>query len=88
MITKIKSLIWDQQNRNHIQKHNVSEVEVEEVCTGIFKQQPTYNERYLIFGKTIKGRLLTIVLTRKKKGAYYIITARDMSVKERRRFIK
>ena len=85
---KVKSLIWDEWNREHLKEHNVSEEEVEEVCKDILKQQPTYGTRYLIFGKTGKGRLLTIVLAREARGTYYVVTARDMSKRERRQFIK
>lgn len=85
---KIKSLRWDEWNTNHIKRHGVLSEEVEEVCKGIYQQQPTYKNRFLILGKTIKGRALTIVLAKEKLGLYYPITARDMSQKERRRFLK
>lgn len=85
---KIKDLVWNSWNRNHIGKHDVSEQEVEEVCAGKYKNQPTYSNRYLIFGRTKQDRLLTIVLAREKPGIYYVVTARDMSRKERGRFIK
>lgn len=85
---KVKSLIWDEWNRNHIKKHKVSEQEVDEVCKGVYKQQPAYNQRYLIFCRTQKGRRLTVVLARERKEAYYVITARDMSSKERRMFAR
>lgn len=87
-MVRVKSLIWDDWNRNHIKKHNVSEQEVEEVCRGVYKQQPAYNQRYLIFGRTNKGRQLTVVLARERKSRYYVVTARDMSPKERRMFAR
>ncbi len=87
MVIKVKALTWDAENKFHINKHDVSCGEVEEVCGGIYKQQPTYNNRYLIFGKTKNNRLLTVVLARERRGVYYVVTARDMSKKERRRFI-
>lgn len=85
-MVKVKSLIWDDWNRRHIKKHNVSEQEVEEVCKGTYKQQPAYNQRHLILGKTNKGRRLTVILARERKSRYYVVTARDMSQKERRLF--
>lgn len=85
---RIKSLVWDEWNIEHIKKHRVSEKEVEEVCQGVYRQQPTYGGRYLIFGKTAEGRLLTLVLAREQRGKYYVVTARNMSSKERRRFFK
>lgn len=85
---KVKEIVWDEWNVDHIKKHNISITEVEEVCRGHYKQQPSYKNRFLIFGKTLKRRLLTVVLARESKGKYYIITARDMSKKERKVFIK
>lgn len=81
-------MVWDKWNRSHIKKHGVSKDEVEEVCKGTFRQQPSYGNRYLIFGKTRQERLLTIVLARKGREKYYVVTARGMSKKERGRFIK
>jgi len=42
----------------------------------------------LIFGRTKEDRLLTICLAKEANGKYYVVTARDMSKKERREFIK
>lgn len=80
-------MIWGGWNRGHIKKHDVSEDEVEELCKGTYKQQPTYDNRFLIFGRVGK-RLLTVILARESAGKYYVITARDMSKKERKDFIK
>ena len=85
---KIGLLIWDDWNVDHIKKHKVTVNEVESVCQKTFKQQLTYNKRYLIFGKTTTNRLLTIVLAKEIKDKYYVVTARDMSKKERKNFIK
>lgn len=87
-MVKIKDLVWDDWNRSHISRHGVSEQEVEEVCAGKYRNQPTYGNRHLIFGRTKHDRLLTIVLAREKPDIYYVVTARDMSRRERRRFIK
>lgn len=87
-MVKVRTLIWDDWNRSHIKKHNVSEQEVEEVCKGTHKQQPTYNQRHLIFGRTNKRRRLTVVLAKERKETYYVVTARDMSNKERRMFAR
>lgn len=85
-MTRIKQLIWDDWNVEHISGHKVSVDEVEEVCRLSTEALKTYKERLVILGKTKKGRLLTIVLGPKGKGKYYIVTARDMSKKERRIF--
>lgn len=83
----IKNIVWDEWNIDHIKKHHVTTSEVEEICLGIYQDQPTYNDRLMIFGKTTQGRALTVVLSKKLEGKYYIITARDMSTKERRKYL-
>jgi len=86
-VLTIKGLIWNKANRKHIKRHGVKESEVEKVCQGEYKNQPTYGNRLMIFGKTKKGRKLTIVLIEKEHSNYLVITARDMSNKERRYFL-
>jgi len=81
---RIKQLIWGDWNVEHISKHKVGINEVEEVCRFAGKTFKSYKGRLIILGKTQKGRLLTIVLAPEDKGKYYVVTARDMSKKERR----
>ena len=83
---KIRQLIWDDWNIEHVNKHKVKVNEVEEVCKLATKSLKTYKERLIVLGKTKKGRLLTIVLSPEDKDKYYVVTARDMSKKERRFF--
>jgi len=86
-VVVIKALVWDEVNRKHIKKHKISVNEVEDVCRGELKSQSGYQGRIIVLGKTAKGRSLTIVLFRKKAEIYYVVTARDMSKKERRYFL-
>lgn len=81
---KIGQLIWDDWNVEHIKKHKVAMDEVEEVCKTAKKALKAYKGRLLVLGKTKKKRLLTVVLAPEDKGKYYVVTARDMSRKERR----
>lgn len=83
-MARIKQLIWDDWNIEHIKKHKVSIEEVEEACHSGKKPLKTYKGRLVILGKTKKGRLLTVVLAPIEEGKYYIVTARDISKKERR----
>jgi len=82
-MVKIKRLIWDEWNVEHIKRHKVRVNEVEEVCRSAIKVLRAYKERLIILGKTKKGRLLTVVLAPKVKSQYYVVTARNMSRKER-----
>ena len=81
---RIKQLIWDDWNIDHIKKHKVSVDEVEEACKAAKKTLKTYQSRLIVLSRTKKNRLLTIVLAPAGKGKYYLVTARDMSQKERR----
>lgn len=84
MDVNITKLIWDEWNINHISKHKVTPDEVEESLTDehvVFLVSHT--NRVLSLGSSGK-RLLTVVLQQQKsKTHYYVVTARDMAIKER-----
>lgn len=82
-MVKIRQLIWDNWNVRHIKRHKVNENEVEEACRSQLKSFKTYKERLIIFGKTKKGKLLTVILSPEGAKRYYVVTARNMSRKER-----
>ena len=77
-------LAWDEWNREHIKKHDVSE---KEVCQA-FKAKKviieSYKGRLIVVGKTNKSRLLTIILSFEKQKNAYVVSARDSSKKERK----
>ncbi|MBM3209238.1 hypothetical protein FJZ40_03015 [Candidatus Shapirobacteria bacterium] len=81
---KIRQLVWDKWNVSHIKKHKVVINEAEQACQSPKKFLKTYQERLIVLGKTKRGRALTIVLAKKEKGKYYVVTARDTSNRERR----
>ena len=86
---EIGSLVWDAWNVEHLKKHKVSVKEVEEIASFKGKKSlKSYQGRLIILGRTKKKRLLTVVLAKEKQGTYYVVTARDMSKKERRYFLK
>ncbi|MDP2970306.1 MAG: BrnT family toxin [Deltaproteobacteria bacterium] len=83
---KIEKISWDQETVDHISNHLVSPEEVEEV---LFNEDEApiimrgKEGKYLAYGKTHGGRLLLIVWASKYKKTK-IITARDMTEKEKR----
>jgi uncharacterized DUF497 family protein len=83
---KIEKILWDQETVDHIANHLVSPEEVEEV---LFNDVDTplimqgRENKYLAYGKTHGGRLLFIVWAVKYRKTK-IITARDMTEKEKR----
>ncbi len=81
---------WDEGNvnKNRIM-HNVENWECEQIffnaplLIGVDPKHSAKEERWAAFGRTDEGRLLTVVFT--KRGTLIrIISARDMSRKERR----
>ena len=78
----VKNFIWDEWNRKHIARHNITPEEIEEICHGRHQAKESYRNRILITGKTKAGRNLSIVLSPEDrnlkpygKGIYYVITA-------------
>lgn len=87
-MTDITALIWDDWNVAHIARHDLSKDEVEQVCQGAYVSWETFENRVMVVGETVSGRLVSIVLGDKGKGIYYPVTARTASAKERRRYFE
>lgn len=79
----IRKLIWDEYNIEHIKKHDVVRVEVEDVAKNIIGHKQSKQGRYLIIGRT-GSRIISVAVSRKEIGIYYPVTARDASKKERK----
>lgn len=77
-------LVWDDWNIEHIKKHAVSAREVEEAYQSSKKSVQSYLGRTIFLGVTKAGRLLTVVVSQKKQKCLYVVSARNMSKKERR----
>jgi uncharacterized DUF497 family protein len=83
---KIEKISWDQESVDHISNHLVSPEEVEEVLFNDVNSPLIMRGKegkYLAYGKTHGGRLLFIVWASRYKKTK-IITARDMTQKEKR----
>lgn len=80
----VKTLIWDDSNVQHIQKHRITPSEVLTAVERFKYHKHTYNKRYMIVGRSGQ-RILSVVIKRKASSTYYVVTARDADKKERRR---
>ena len=90
-LSHIEGFDWDRSNiQKNWERHKVAFDECEEV----FFHDPVLapdlghsedEERYFAFGRTARGRLLTIVFTM-RKDKIRIVSARDMNRKERERY--
>lgn len=82
----ITTVEWREWSLAHIAHHRVTPQAVEEICLG----QPWIvrgrGGLYYAFGRTDEGRLLFIVIKWLGGGVVSIVTARDMTDAERRRF--
>ncbi|MGQ9627859.1 MAG: BrnT family toxin [Anaerolineae bacterium] len=89
---KIDRLIWNRRNTAHIARHNVSQNEVYETCAPgrhlarRIGQEKRGLLRYHVYGQTLSGRYLFIVLDRKYGATFYVVTARDMNAAEKKMF--
>ena len=89
---RIDWLIWDDWNVAHIAEHGVTPEEVEEVCEAsrhIARRaaMTDYGQtRYRLYGQTYEGRYLFVVLDKIEAGSFYVVTARDMTERERRNY--
>lgn len=73
-------------------KHDVAYSELEEACLFAAAQvQIQRNGRdgtLRLFSRAYSGRYLFIVLSRKGPGLWRVVTARDMTVEERREYLR
>ena len=76
---------WDENNIEHIANHGVEPYEAEEVIDDdpfIVKA----GGKYLAYGQTDGGRHLLVVFAPKPGQRLRVITARDMTAAEKKRF--
>ena len=80
---RLRELQWDAGNIEHIARHGVSPEEAEEACRIAPKVRRARLGRHLVLGRTEEGRYLAIVVIYGGAGAGRVITARDMTDRER-----
>ncbi len=85
----ISKLKWDTCRVQHIARHGIEPEEVWEVC-----EDPRHlahregRNRYRLYGQTVDGRYVFVVLESFKGSVYEPVTARDMTAGEKRNFRK
>ena len=80
----IREFYWDEWNREHVDRHGVSRVEVEEMRHNQPFIRLVKRGRYRLIGVTDAGRYLTVFADAGSYGLYYVVTARDATETERR----
>ena len=85
---KIEGLDWDDENIEHIARHNVNPEEVEDVCFRAHISEKAAGQRYILSGQSTDGRYLNVVVERVRKGLFRPITAFEMSENYKRSYRK
>jgi len=85
---RIDKFVWDQENLEHVSKHFVNSVEVEQIFDGKFVVRKTKENKYLVWGQAYSGRYLFIVFRYLGKGKIRVITARDMVDKDKKFYLR
>jgi uncharacterized protein len=85
---KIYELVIEPDREEHIARHHVSVVEVEEVIFGAPVIRKARQGRYHIIGQTEAGRYLAIFVAPRGQGVYGLVTARDADDAERRAYLR
>ena len=88
----IHSFIWNEDRIDHIANHSVSPEEVEQACFGnpivLRAKSQGLNPVYYSLGQTHGGRYIFCVVIGFPDGNGYPITARPMTDKEKRRYLR
>ena len=87
-LVRIYELVVEPGREEHIARHRVSVIEVEEVIFGAPFIRKARQGRYYIIGQTEAGRYLTIFVAPRGQGVYSLVTARDADDAERRAYSK
>ena len=88
-LSRIEGFDWGRANvQKSWQRHQVAFYECEEVFFSepVIVPNPAHSvveQRYFAFGRTTRGRLLTVVFTM-RENRIRVVSARDMSRKERK----
>jgi len=79
---------WNSWNLEHIGRHAVEPTEAEEI---VLHSRPPFpleqrDQKYLVWGATDSGRLLQVVFLIDPDDSIFVIHARELTDKEKRRF--
>jgi hypothetical protein len=82
---RVRSFDWNDINVAHMARHNVEPDEVEEAFESRHQIRRARADRYVLLGRSAAGRYLMVAFII-SAGAVRAITARDMTVAEKRRY--
>lgn len=81
---------WDQHNVEHIARHGVDPEETEEAARDPDRASISANKkgRSGLIGMSDAGRILVVILDRKNRNTWRVVTARDASANEKKSYRK
>lgn len=83
---RIHDLVVEAGREDHIARHGVTIEEVWDVVFGSFVVERTRLDRLTLLGQTAGGRYLAVIVAPRDSGIVGLVTARDATGSERRRY--
>lgn len=79
---------WNEWNEGHISEHGVDPREAEEVVRKARSPYPlvSIDDKFLVWGPTADGRFLQVVFLVDDEDSVFVIHARPLTEKEKRRY--
>ena len=85
---RIEWFVWNARNVEHVLRHAVYPNEVDEILAGKHRTVTTHSGRYILLGRSDAGRYLSVIFEPLGAGRGRVVTAREMTETERRRYFK
>ena len=81
---------WNEWNEAHIGKHGIAPEEAEMVVRNAKSPYPRYREdgKWLVWGRGLGGRLIQVIFVIDDDDCIFVIHARSLTDREKRRFRK
>lgn len=83
---RINVLIVEPGREDHVARHGITITEVQEIVYGSHVVERTRESRFLLIGQTVGGRFLAVIVASRGSGVYGLVTAREATDSERRRY--
>jgi len=85
-MVRFRDLLFDDWNKEHIARHGVESDEAMEAVRSAAFMTRGRGGTYQLVGQTDSGRFLSMVLAPRDHGVYCVVTAREATRDEQRRY--
>ena len=82
----VNGLEFDDNNLEHIGRHHITPLEVEEACSEKHITYKARYERYVICGQAVNGKYIRVILIRLYDSIFRPVTAYEMSEGEKKSY--